>query len=721
MAETPGAITTVDGITSRPVYSYTPPEVFFTGGAIPSGTTVFNVADYGAVASAAVDNRVAIQSAVDAAAAAGGGLVYVPAGTYGITGAPSHGNGGIYLKENVFLMGDGMGQSSLRVMDGWNGPLTGIVRSAPGVEKDNYGLADITLDGNRANAAGKVDAFYCGVTPDKPLSDHDVYVLRVEAMDCGGYGFDPHEVTTRLTIADSVAHGNGLDGFVADHIIDGVYRNNLSYGNDRHGFNIVTSSNDMLFQDNIARDNGGSGFTVQRGSTNVPSPTNLVISGGESYRNGDDGILLRLSNHVLVDGVNIHDNAQSGIHLKGSSHITIQNNTLTNNSTLKAGSYADIRIEQEIDATVAMKTFGAQYELIVNNTMTASAVTPASYGVAETAGLVGNSFIGNNQFSGHSKGTMLLLGTGNTVGQTGSTGNDTLTAGATAEDISGNGGNDSITGGAGNDTLTGGDGSDLISGSAGNDSVSGAGSNDSLDGGDGVDVLIGGDGDDTLLGGADADRLAGGNGSDTLTGGDGNDTVYGGAAADRVSGGIGVDVLAGGNGNDTLSGGVDADSLVGGLGFDLLAGGDGDDTLLGGADADRVAGGVGNDNLSGNAGKDVLTGGAGNDLLNGGVGADKLYGLAGDDTLTGGPGADTMSGGLGNDLFVLGATSGRDVLLDFVHGSDHIKLLQAGAQQFSDLTLTQAGANTLVSWSGHQVVLARVSVQSLDASDFLFQ
>lgn len=446
MPETAGATVTVDGITSRPVYSYAPPEVFFSGGAIPPGTAMFNVADYGAVASASVDNRTAIQSAVDAAAAAGGGLVYVPPGTYGITASPAGGNGGIYLKGNVFLIGDGIGQTTLRVMDGWSGPLTGIVRSPPGVEKNNYGVADITLDGNRANATGKVDAFYCGVTPNLTLSDHDVYVLRVEGKDCAGYGFDPHEVTTRLTIANCVAHGNGLDGFVADHIVDGVYKDNVAYGNDRHGFNIVTTSNDMLLTGNIAHDNGSSGFTVQRGSFNIASPGNIVITGGESYGNVNDGILLRMSDNILVTSVNIHDNGQAGVHLKGSSHVTIDGNIMAANSTSKSGGYADIRIENEVDATVALKTYAAQYELISGNAVTASATSPTSYGVEEQAGLVGHSVIADNHFTGQSKGRVLLLGPGDLVAQTGGAGNDTLTAGSGPESISGGAGNDSLAG-----------------------------------------------------------------------------------------------------------------------------------------------------------------------------------------------------------------------------------------------------------------------------------
>ncbi|MDF8334818.1 calcium-binding protein [Novosphingobium cyanobacteriorum] len=72
--------------------------------------------------------------------------------------------------------------------------------------------------------------------------------------------------------------------------------------------------------------------------------------------------------------------------------------------------------------------------------------------------------------------------------------------------------------------------------------------------------------------------------------------------------------------------------------------------------ADYLDGGAGNDALSGNDGKDVLLGGLGADVLNGG---------AGRDTLTGGDGADRL-------VFDSALASSRDVITDFVHGTDKL-------------------------------------------------
>jgi len=86
----------------------------------------------------------------------------------------------------------------------------------------------------------------------------------------------------------------------------------------------------------------------------------------------------------------------------------------------------------------------------------------------------------------------------------------------------------------------------------------------------------------------------------------------------------------------------------------------------------RVDGGAGNDTLVGGAGSDFLIGGSGNDSVNGGAGNDLLVGGGGKDTLIGGNGADRFDF---NALAETGIYStSRDVIVDFVRGSDKIDL-----------------------------------------------
>ena len=64
------------------------------------------------------------------------------------------------------------------------------------------------------------------------------------------------------------------------------------------------------------------------------------------------------------------------------------------------------------------------------------------------------------------------------------------------------------------------------------------------------------------------------------------------------------------------------------------------------------------------------------------------------DTLTGGIGNDTLEGGLGNDIFQINTGIGRDVIVDYEHGEDRIKLL--GGLTEDDLTFSYLGGHTRI-------------------------
>ena len=129
-------------------------------------------------------------------------------------------------------------------------------------------------------------------------------------------------------------------------------------------------------------------------------------------------------------------------------------------------------------------------------------------------------------------------------------------------------------------------------------------------------------------------------GADTYTGA-ANERVLGGKGDDILSVGAGVDAL-GEQGNDQLTGGTSFCRLVGEIGSDTLHAGTGGALMFGDAGKDTIVGSAVSDGIFGGAGKDILTGGGDEDQFHFSIIADSKVG------------------------------ANRDVITDFVHGSDDI-------------------------------------------------
>ena len=651
---------------------------------------IFNVQNFGAKGDGITDDTAAIQSAIDAAAAAGGGQVYMPTGTYIVSGGEEPSDGCLMLKSNVYLYGDGMGETNVKVADGSDTKITGVIRSAYGEETHDFGVSNLTIDGNRDSTTGKVDGWFNGYIPGQEGYDSNVTLDSVEIKDCSGYGFDPHEQTVNMVIKNSVSHGNGLDGFVADFLSDSTFENNVAYDNDRHGFNVVTSTHDFSLTNNVAYNNGGNGIVVQRGSEDIPSPSNITITGGEVYGNGAEGVLIKMSSAVTVSDVDIHDNASAGIRVYGSNHVEIIDNTLNNNSL---GNPVPEIIIQSYDDTLGVsgKYFNGSDNTIQGNIISGSDLS--TYGVAERNedGTDRNAIIGNT-ISHTSKGATLVYGDGSYVSAT-----VPMTT---------------VQGTAGNDTLSGSAASEIFYGGAGNDTINGGAGDDILVGGAGIDKLTGGTGADTFRFAAQSDsyRNATASFDDTILDFD--------VTQDKIDlAGLGFTGLGNGRGgtlqvsysasNDrTYIKDYDADAS--GNRFELILSGNLASTLTASNFIfNRVVSGTsGSDSLLGSDSADTLLGLAGNDSLSGGAGDDKLDGGAGMDTLTGGTGADTFVFSDRQDSYRNYNTGGvnlSDLVTDFDISADKIDLSAMGFTGLGDgknntvyLVLNSAGTKTYI-------------------------
>ena len=302
----------------------------------------------------------------------------------------------------------------------------------------------------------------------------------------------------------------------------------------------------------------------------------------------------------------------------------------------------------------------------------------------------------------------------------------------------------SLDGDGGDNRLVGNASANMLTGQGGNDNI--------VD-----DPNTGAGGNDTLMGGAGNDTLTSWFGQDVLDGGSGDDAIE--WARPQATGAV---VFGRGVGHDTLlaSGAVasrrilfNADTQPGELqlsrvGADLAVG------ITGAADTLTVVGffvdgtswqasgnvgtfefadgfsltttqiaklvEIGNSNLP-TTGNDALLGGAANDTSVGLAGDDVSYGSAGDDDLTGGTGTDTLFGGDGNDVYRMAAGDGVDTLRDAAGASDRVRF-GAGVTP-AGVNVLRSGVDLLFSLpaSGDLLVVANffaASTNEIEALEF---
>ena len=360
--------------------------------------------------------------------------------------------------------------------------------------------------------------------------------------------------------------------------------------------------------------------------------------------------------------------------------------------------------------------------------------------------------------------------------EAGTDGNDSILAGYGADQIYGDGGNDSISiatdapltgtevrqpgvNAASNDVIVGGTGNNEIHSGSGNDTIyagqqwpspvadqpnyagmPGDGTNE-VDTGNGNDTVYGGSGRDIVAGhsaAGGADTIYGAGGDDVLVGGDGADNIYGGPGDDYLSGGPAT-VMALSPAAPTLGAwqitpapdgrAVDGKLLVGGDGADHIYGAGGGDRIYGDRQEDTCvlptsgprstppaetdSGTPGNDYIVGGNGDDVISAGGGDDTVLAGSGNDLVCGGSGNDKLYSGSGRNAVFGGSGNDLIIGG--SGNSALYGDT-GDDTI-LTGPG----SDWVEGNAGSDVIVGGAGTSVLIGGTSAaQQADAGDTIY-
>lgn len=213
-------------------------------------------APYGAAGTAGVDDSPAINAAIIDMASLGGGIVYLPRGTYGLLSP-------VILRSGVTLVGDGVAATVLRVGVNANAAalktldFDTLTASNTTAGPDRFGLTGITIDGNQVNntSAGYGVQIY---GRNFTFSDFEIINCRQAGWysEWAAAGDAMESLIAHFKIMDCYGHGLHIVGPHDSNVVDGqVIRCGLDTASD--GINVGPSLASGVTFDNVHVWGGG--------------------------------------------------------------------------------------------------------------------------------------------------------------------------------------------------------------------------------------------------------------------------------------------------------------------------------------------------------------------------------------------------------------------------------------------------------------------------------
>lgn len=147
-------------------------------GAVDTGANVYNVKAFGALGDNSTDDFDAVQAAVDAAVAAGGGIVYFPVGLYRVSQS-------ITLGSNITIRGSGRENTTLRTLNYGSGATFTGSYVLKGTDVENIVIEDLEIRGVSLNGNSSSAIF---LTLDNNDNTGHIIVRNVLVNDHAGDG-----------------------------------------------------------------------------------------------------------------------------------------------------------------------------------------------------------------------------------------------------------------------------------------------------------------------------------------------------------------------------------------------------------------------------------------------------------------------------------------------------------------------------------------------------
>lgn len=262
-----------------------------------------------------------IQTAINALPA-GGGVVYVKEGTYTLTETL------VINKSNVALLGAG---AAAIIKLGADVDDHVITLGDNATIRTSLLIADLLVDGNKANNAGNIDGiFLAGKIEDSKITGCWV-------KDCDQHGIRTHSNCNRNIITENTCVGNDDYGiYIINSSEPNIVSNNSCNSNGNSGIVLLTTTGPVFATGNICTQNTVNGISLSCNSSTI---NNNICTG-----NTEDGIYLNAGIRNSIIGNSCKGNGHHGIEIRSASWNTLVGNTCTQNSQTTANTYDGIRL-----------------------------------------------------------------------------------------------------------------------------------------------------------------------------------------------------------------------------------------------------------------------------------------------------------------------------------------------------------------------------------------
>ncbi len=405
--------------------------------------TVFNVKNYGATGNGTSDDTVAIRSAINAAVANGGGIIYFPAGNYAVDNQPGDTFSNPLFPaifnittSNLVFMGAGASNTTLSgYMPGLKNPVTNWNNTGDSYSKisrfgmfqidstnapiSNIQFRSLTINGN---------AGYTGnSTVGGNTTTGDGWDMSHKALNMGGHNTISGVLVFNCTIdnwrGEELFGGGNLIGTV-DIINDDLYGTNADAVSISGNVLIAnTTMGGTAAGDDIY--NGVEDFALGAPQQTVIENSTIICSSNAASPHGNGIAYLGLDTSSLVVSNTRFENNQYGILFsETANNVVVENSTFSNN------------VQGMVDSILGLYPqypTGFSDFLIAGNTFSDSGSAFLSQAYSATYGPFENLVLLNNTVT---NGTVLIQGAfngpnwpgfvveGNTIGSGGEDAND---------------------------------------------------------------------------------------------------------------------------------------------------------------------------------------------------------------------------------------------------------------------------------------------------------